>query len=84
MTAPEAVWAAHSVPVGIPAKGIETIEAGKDLATLGHIAIMCNSDMTVYFGTASGATMTWPANTPFVIHPVNAPKLSAETECLVF
>ena len=84
MTAPEAVWAAHSVPVGIPAKGIATIPADTDLATLGHIAIMCNADMTIYFGSDDTTTFVWPANTPLVIHKTEAPKLSAETECLVF
>lgn len=78
------VIAQGDTPVGVPAKGIETIAADTDLGTLGYAAIMCNSDMTIYFGTADTVTYTWPADTPFVVHPTEQPKLSAETECLVF
>ena len=84
MTKPTALFDQNGIPISIPAKGIATLAAATDLATYGHSAIMCNADMTIYFGTADTVTYTWPANTPFSIHPTEQPKLSAETECLVF
>lgn len=74
----------NAIPIAVPPKGIETISADTDLATLNHSAIQSNTDFNIYFGDASGTTYLYPADTPLPIHQTAEVKLSAQGTFLVY
>ncbi|WP_320040779.1 hypothetical protein [uncultured Desulfobacter sp.] len=69
----------NRVPVGLAPCGIKTVQAD---APIPWKAIVCQSDMTIYFNGDNSKTWPVSAGTKLGVHPDL--RLTVSAECLVF